>query len=160
MPAPASALDVALRFLGARPRSEAEVRRRLARAGHGPDAIEPVLAQLRNNGLLDDAAFADYWLAQRRQFRPRGSRLLQAELRQHGVAADLASTAAASTHDSAAEDAYRAALKRARQLASTTDQRTFRTRLAQFLARRGFDWDTITPTVDRLQQELFGHSTS
>jgi regulatory protein len=159
MPAAVSALDVALRFLGARPRSEAEVRRRLARAGHAPEAIEPVLAQLRKRGLLDDAAFADYWLAQRHQFRPRGQRLLQAELRQHGVAAELASSAAATASDSAAEDAYRAALKRARQLsAAYADERTFRARLGQHLARRGFDWDTITATVERLQRELLSTS--
>ena len=47
------------------------------------------------------------------------------------------------------DDAYRAAHKRARQL-SALDERAFKTRLAQFLARRGFDWDTIAPIVDRL----------
>jgi SOS response regulatory protein OraA/RecX len=37
--------------------------------------------------------------------------------------------------------------------AQGVDQRTFRARLAQHLARRGFDWDTITPLVDRLWRE-------
>jgi regulatory protein len=140
-----SAIDAALRYLAQRPRSEAEVRQRLRRAGIAPDEIEQTLAQLKRHGLIDDRAFAAYWVEQRRTFRPRGARLLQAELRAHGVGALLAAGGAVSTDD----DAYRAALKKARLLA-TLDERTFRARLGQFLARRGFDWDTIAPTVDRL----------
>ena len=149
-----AALDVAVRYLGNRPRSEAEVRRRLDRAGIPEDLVEQVLAQLRRWELVDDAAFARYWLEQRRTFRPRGPRLLEAELRQHGVAADLARLAADQAAATADQDAYRVAAKRARQLAARQiDQRTFCTRLAQHLARRGFDWDTITPLVDRLWRE-------
>jgi regulatory protein len=143
--APADAIDTALRFLAQRPRSENEVRQRLRRAGIVADEIELTLGQLRRHGLVDDRAFAAYWVEQRRTFRPRGARLLQAELRAHGVGAELAADAAVSSED----DAYRAACKKARLLA-TLDERTFRTRLGQFLARRGFDWDTIAPTVDRL----------
>jgi regulatory protein len=53
-----SAIDVALRYLAQRPRSEQEVRRRLQRAGVADDAVDGVLVQLRQHGLVDDAAFA------------------------------------------------------------------------------------------------------
>jgi len=145
------ALDQALRFLGQRPRSELEVRRRLARAGVAADTIEATLERLRSLELVDDRGFATYWVEQRQTFRPRGARLLKAELRAHGVGADLAGEVAGAVqtpHD----DAYRAAEKRARQLASL-DANTFRARLSAHLARRGFDWGTIGPTVDRLWQE-------
>jgi regulatory protein len=148
------ALDVALRFLATRPRSEAEVRRRLARRTRGresafaADEIESTLVSLRGAGLVDDAAFAAYWVDQRRTFRPRGVRLLKAELRARGVSSETAA-AAAVNHD---DDAYRAASNRARQLAAVDDA-LFKTRMAHFLARRGFDWDRITPTVDRLLRE-------
>jgi regulatory protein len=146
-----AALDVALRFLGQRPRSEHEVRRRLARAGVPEDVSDEVLAQLRRWQVVDDAAFASYWLEQRRTFRPRGPRLLQAELRQRGVSADVAVEVAEQAAVTAQEDAYRVAHKRARQLAAQPlDERTFCARLSQHLARRGFDWDTITPLVERL----------
>ena len=146
-----AALDVAVRFLGQRPRSEHEVRRRLTRTGT-PDAIaEEVLGQLRRWQLVDDAAFASYWVEQRRTFRPRGPRLLQAELRQRGVSAELAALAAQQAAASADKDAWRVAEKRARQLAAQRlDERTFCARLSQHLVRRGFDWDTITPLVERL----------
>jgi regulatory protein len=142
-------IDVALRFLAQRPRTEREVRRRLQRAGADETSVENVLERLRQHGLVDDTAFAQYWVEQRQTFRPRGARLLRAELRQHGIDAAAADAAAETTEVSAAADAYRAAQKRARQLASA-DERAFKTRLAQFLARRGFAWDTISPVVDRL----------
>ena len=146
-------IDVALRFLAQRPRSEQEVRRRLRRAGVEEAAEEAVITQLREHALVDDTAFAEYWVEQRQTFKPRGARLLRAELRQHGIAAAAAQAAAETTAVSATDDAYRAAQKRARQLASA-DERAFKTRLAQFLARRGFAWDTISPVVDQLWEDI------
>ncbi len=148
-----SAIDVALRYLAQRPRSEQEVRRRLQRAGVADDAVDGVLVQLRQHGLVDDAAFAQYWLEQRQTFRPRGARLLRAELRQHGIATDLAAAAADELAGSADEDAYRAAQKRAYHL-SAADEHTFKSRLSQFLARRGFDWEAVSTAVDRLYREV------
>jgi SOS response regulatory protein OraA/RecX len=77
---------------------------------------------------------------------------LRAELRQRGVAADLAQAVASEAPD--AEDAaYRAAFKRGQQLAGL-DRRTFTTRIGALLSRRGFDWETISPVVDRLWAEV------
>jgi regulatory protein len=152
-PSPSEAIDIALRYLAARPRSEHEVRRRLRRTGLDEPAIDGLLGRLRASGLVDDAAFAHYWVEQRQTFRPRGTRLLEAELRQHGIQSELASAAAEPASSSAEDDAYRAAHRRARQLRGV-EERTFRTRVGQFLARRGFDWDTVSPTVDRLWREV------
>jgi len=155
-PAP---IDVALRFLAPRPRSEQEVRRRLRRAGVAEEAVEGVVTQLRQHGLVDDAAFAEYWLQQRQTFRPRGARLVRAELRQHGIATDLATAAADGLAGSAEADAYRAVHKRAALLA-TADERTFKQRLSQFLARRGFDWEVVSAVVERLYQEVNSSRTT
>ncbi len=149
------ALDAALAFLGYRPRSAQEIRRRLARKEVPPSVVDAVLDRLHAWRLVDDEAFARYWIEQRQTFRPRGTRLLKAELRQRGVSVELAASVAEETDVTADDDAYRAAAKKARQLAAL-DERTFRTRLSQFLGRRGFDWDTIAPTVERLWREA-GH---
>jgi regulatory protein len=146
-------VDTALRFLATRPRSEAEVRRRLARAGFAAENIEAVLQRLRGSGLVDDEAFARYWVEQRQTFRPRGPRLLRAELRQHGISPTLPFEL------NAESDAYRAGAKRARTLRGV-DERVFKNRLGQHLARRGFDWDVISPTVERLWREVSEVSTS
>jgi len=117
------------------------------------EAIDTVVAELKQHRLVDDAAFAQYWVEQRQTFRPRGARLLRAELRSHGVATPDAQAAAAAVEPSADDDAYRAAQRRARQWGAL-DERTFKTKSSQFLARRGFSWDTISPVVDRLWREI------
>ncbi len=124
----------------------------MRRAGVDQATIDAVVGQLRQHRLLDDAAFAQQWVEQRQMTRPRGARLLRSELRQHGVEAATAEAAAAVLDDSAETDAYHAAARRARQLGEL-DERAFKQRLSQFLARRGFDWDTIASVVERLWSE-------
>ncbi|HEY1293834.1 MAG TPA: regulatory protein RecX [Chloroflexota bacterium] len=128
------------------------MRQRLRRAGAEAVVIESVLSQLRRHSLVDDQAFAEYWVEQRQTFRPRGARLVRAELAQRGIARAGAEAATAPLEGTASEDAYRAAGKRAGQL-RTCDEPEFTRRLGQWLARRGFDWDTITPVVARLWAE-------
>lgn len=144
-------LDAALRFLSVRPRSEREVRRRLTEKGQNPARIDRVVARLLELRLLDDREFADYWLENRSLHKPRGARALRAELFQKGVDREVVDQALSGERDEA-DDAYRAAARRAAQL-STLDEAAFRQRLSQFLLRRGFDWDAVTPAVNRLWRE-------
>ena len=51
------------------------------------------------------------------------------------------------------------AAKRARTLRGV-DERVFKNKLGQHLARRGFDWDVIAPTVERLWSEVSTSSGS
>lgn len=150
-----SGLDAALTFLGHRPRSEREIRDRLRRQEHPPTVIDRVVEKLRLMKLVDDAEFARYWVEQRQTFRPRGARLLKAELRQRGVPADVVAEVANEAGETEDDDAYRAARKKAQQL-RTLDEQTFRQRLGQFLGRRGFGWEAITPAVNRLWIEVQG----
>ncbi|GAC1314646.1 MAG: hypothetical protein NVSMB2_04450 [Chloroflexota bacterium] len=110
---------------------------------------------MRQAQLVDDSAFADYWVDQRRTFRPRGARLIQAELRQHGIAAPLAQSATADLSDSAVEDALRALGRRVeRELArAPIDWSRVEARLSGLLARRGFEWSTIAAVLRRIRAE-------
>ena len=146
----ARALDAALRFLGPRPRSEREIRDRLARHDLDPIVVDRVLVRLRELRLVDDAAFAAYWVEQRAAHRPRGARLLKQELRQKGVGQDVLDEALPADDDE--DGAYRAAQRKATSLRAL-DERTFKQRLGAFLQRRGFGYDTIKPVVERLWQE-------
>ena len=62
--------ESALNLLSYRPRSEQEVRRRLGRKGFSEPAIEQAVQRLLRARLLDDEAFARYWISNREQFRP------------------------------------------------------------------------------------------
>lgn len=142
--------DRAVRFLGHRPRSTAEVRRYLARVGADPALSAVVLEKLTAQGYLNDAEFARYWVENRERFRPKGERALRQELRQRGVAEDIIATALVGAN--AVASAYAAAQPRAARLAAlaSAEPDAFRRKLGDFLARRGFDYETIHEVVEQL----------
>lgn len=61
------------------------MRRRLRRKSFPSDAIDGVIAELRERGLLDDEAFATAWIRERIRRRPRGRFALVQELRKRGI---------------------------------------------------------------------------
>ncbi len=144
------AYDAALRLLSYRPRSEKEMRRRLARRGIGLRHIDETVRRLRERGYLDDEAFARFWTESREATSPRGRRLIVQELRAQGVAAETAAAATASVADE--EAAYRAAGRRLNAFRGL-DYETFRRRLGGFLVRRGFSYEVARRTMDRCWQE-------
>jgi len=144
-------LNAANRYLSYRPRSEAELRERLKRRGFDGQEIEAVVSRLKQQGLVDDVAFAQFWRDNRDSFRPRSQWLLRRELRQKGVAAETIEEVVSGTSDD--ESAYRAARGKARQL-STADYEGFRRRLGGFLQRRGFDYGVTNRTVRRVWEEM------
>lgn len=144
-----AARSAALRLLGYRGRSEAEVRRRLA-PRYSVQTIERVITSLTEQGYLDDAAFAAQWRSNRERRRPRGKSLLRLELRGKGIPEE--------TIREALEDfdglgnAYRAGQSLALRLAGEEFTK-FRQRLWSFLQRRGFEGSVIRETVQTLWQE-------
>ncbi|MBA3337319.1 MAG: regulatory protein RecX [Chloroflexia bacterium] len=148
------ATDAAIRLLAVRPRSERELRDRLRRKEYTPDAIAAALEKVRGWGYLDDIEFARFWVAQREAHRPRGQRLLRYELAQKGVDGDviIATIAEAEIDETAAALALaRARLHTYRGL----DPVVVRRRLGAFLARRGYGYDVIGPTLGTLLGELY-----
>ena len=145
------ARDRALHFLSYRPRSEAEVRRYLQGKAVSPAVEEEVVERLTRAKLLDDLAFARYWVENRERFKPRGLRMLRYELRQKGVDAKIIAQSLADLDEE--ESAYRAATQRGRRLAHL-DQASFRQKLSAYLLRRGFPYGVVNPTVERTWQEF------
>jgi regulatory protein len=145
------AYQQAVRFLAARPRSVAEIRRRLTEHGHSPEAIAAAIERLHRYGYADDHAFAEYWVGQRQMFHPRGPRALRAELRQKGVDAETTAAALEPTADDQEAAAYRAGLKRAQR--APLDQRAFTQTMSAYLVRRGFDYGVVRAAVRRLWEE-------
>lgn len=152
-----SALEAALRLLTYRPRSERELRDRLARKGFPPEIVAATLGRLRELGYLDDAAFARFWTETRQALRPRSRRLVAGELRRRGVAQLTAEAATADISDE--EAAYQAASRRLRALRGLEYPR-FRERLGGFLTRRGFGYDVARRTIERCWAELAGDRTA
>ena len=143
-------LNTAAHYLGYRPRSEFELRERLQRRGFDDDSVDSVLAKLKEQGLVDDMAFAQFWRDNRQSFSPRSQWLTKLELRRKGVAADIIDQVVDTVDN--ADSAYRAALNKARSL-SPSDYQSFRRRLGEYLKRRGFGYGVINHTVEQIWQE-------
>ena len=141
--------NAAAHYLSYRPRSESELRERLHRRGFD-DSIKAVIAKLKEQGLVDDVAFAQFWKDNRESFSPRSRWLTKLELRRKGVADDIIDQVVDTVDDN--NNAYRAALSKARSL-PLSDYQGFRRRLGEYLKRRGFGYGVIKHTVEQLWQE-------
>jgi regulatory protein len=145
------AYERALSYLSYRPRSRAEIVAYLEGRDVPPAQIEEIVERLIRAGLLDDDAFAQYWVENRERFRPRGLQALRYELRNKGLGDEVIERALASLDVSAS--AYRAAESKARQLRHL-DPATFRRKLLDYLARRGFEYEVARDATERHWTEL------
>ena len=144
-------LNTAYRYLSYRPRSEAEMKGHLHQRGFADSQIEIVINKLKEQNLLDDTAFAQFWKENREMFRPRSQRLTRLELRKKGVADEIIDEVTDDSNDM--DSAYRAALSKAQRLPKQ-EYEVFRRRLGDYLKRRGFGYTVINRTVKRIWQEL------
>lgn len=145
------AYQAALRFLAARPRSRAEVERRLAEKGHAAEAIASALERLAAHGYVDDASFATYWVENRSRFRPRSAAAIRYELRQKGVDAETIRAALSELDEE--EAAWAAVAQRLERWRGLTKEQLTQ-KIMNYLARRGFGYETAQRTVHRVWEQL------
>ena len=143
---PAQVLEAGARYLEARQRSVAEVRRKLAGLGYRPDLVAGAIERLGELGYLDDDAFARAWVESRDRARPRGERALRDELRLKGIDRSIVDQVLDERREvngeGAAPDreaAERLLARNARALDRIPDPRKRRERAYALLARNGFD---------------------
>lgn len=160
---PAQVLEAGARFLEARPRSVAEVRRKLARLGYQPALVAGAVERLAELGFLDDEAFARAWVESRDRAKPRGEHALRRELQLKGVdkaivdavlddrREDAAVTAASRDEVPASPDeaaAERLLLRKLSPILRESDPRKRGQRAYALLARNGFS-PGVCATVSR-----------
>lgn len=138
----------AVNFIAYRPRTEREVRQRLKKAGADDETAASVVMRLKNAGLLDDEAFGKAWVESRVRSNPRSRRMLAWELRQKGVGDEEVQAALEGVDDE--EAALQAARKRWPKVKSL-EPRERRRKLSEFLARNGFDFQTIESVIARVE---------
>jgi regulatory protein len=144
------AYERALNFLSYRPRSKAEIARRLRQKGVSESICEVVLHRLSRAGLLDDEAFARYWIRNREQFKPRGQYALRYELRQKGISSSIIDALVQEVDE--APSAYRVAMQRFIRW-EHLERETLRRKLSAYLQRRGFSYGTIQEVWERIKAE-------
>lgn len=140
-----------LHYLSYRPRSEQEMHRYLMGYEQDETVRAQVIERLKSNGWVDDQRFAEQWVENRVVFRPRSKKALVLELRQHGIQPTVVEQAVQDLDE--AEMAYQAVQKVLHRYRDS-ERLTFRRKLQDYLARRGFSYEVILPTILRCWQEI------
>ena len=150
-------LDAAYYYLSYRPRSEGEIRQWLHKRGFPSELTEKTIARLREQKLSDDPAFAQFWKDNRLSFRPKSKRLIERELGDKRVDAEIIEQVTKDIDDE--EIAYKLGSSRMPALAHL-DYPAFYRRLSSYLTYRGFSYEVIKRTVSLLWQERGEHQDS
>jgi regulatory protein len=146
------AFRAALRMLERRSHSRTELARKLVRKGHREEAADGALDRLHALGLLDDAAFAEHYVASRAG-RGTGPARLRRDLAALGVAPADAEAAIATVGQGGVADPWQKSLALATRRAASMQSLPRLTRirrLTTFLARRGFAGEEARRAIDGL----------
>ncbi len=146
-----TAYQRALNLITFRPRSEVEIRQNLRRHNLEDEIIQYVLERLRNSGLVNDAGFAQSWVENRAEMRPRSRRALAFELKQRGIESEIIEQTLEQVDDAAM--AYQAAQRQAQKI-KNFEWREFRLKMLRYLAQRGFSYEVSAEAARRSWEEL------
>jgi regulatory protein len=152
MPRP-TAYNYALNLLAARPYSTQSLRRKLVQKEYSAEEVSATIERLTENGLLNDARYAEQYARSKILSAGASKRRLQQELYRKGIKGDTATNAIASVIEEEeidpAEMIERLAKKKLAQLGNL-EPLVLRRRLFAFLARRGYELEDIKSVVARL----------
>lgn len=148
-----SAKRVASKYLNARRRSERDVVTKLKGEGFDDEAIGPVIATMKEYGLIDDEAYARAFIHDKLLTKSASRRELESLLMKKGIAKQTMAVVLADVTDNGTEEqhAREAATKKWESLVRREpDSRKRKQKLYAFLASRGFGGTTIKTIVSEL----------
>jgi regulatory protein len=134
-----AAMDDAGRFLARRPRSERELREKLAELGYEEAVIDRTVIRLGELGLLDDLEFARQLIEEKSRRRHLGPRALRSELIKKGIAGEIIDEALESAPDEEAQ-ATELAMRLLRKVAARPLKEQG-PRLLRMLVAKGYSYD-------------------
>lgn len=139
-----SAMDKALKILSTSPVTEAELRRKLFRAGYPEILIDQAVEECRRRNYINDELLASD-CAEYLTMRGTGSRLIRLKLRRRGLSAELINGAVENTDPEMELEAARYALDcKLRLLSREKDYRKKKEKAFRFLVSRGYTSDVIS----------------
>jgi regulatory protein len=155
--------DRALNMLAFRARSSSELARSLQRKGEEKPHVDWAIARLKEQGLLDDAAFARSFARTKVVDGKQSRRRVQQDLARKGVSRSLSDEAIDTVFEEEAVDqraiVEEAARKKLRSLAGL-EPAVQRRRLYGFLARRGYELDDIQSVLSVIGSSLAADDVS
>ena len=148
-----TAYNYALSLLAARPYSSSALRRKLGQKEYEAADADDAIRRLLDNGLLNDARFAEHFARSKMLSTGASKRRLTQDLYRKGIKGDVATQAIANVVEQDEIDPAvvieRVARKKLAQLGDL-EPVVLRRRLFAFLARRGYDLEEIKRVVSLL----------
>ena len=152
-PPPQSAYNYALNLLSARPYATSALHRKLIQKQYTAADADDAIRRLVDNGLLNDAKYAEQYARSKIVSTGASKRRLQQDLYRKGIKGDVATNAIANVIEQEEIDpaavVERVAKKKLAQMGDL-EPLVLRRRLFAFLARRGYDVDEIQRVVSSL----------
>jgi len=146
-------LNKAYFFLKFRPRTEKEMREYLykkIRTTHwSKDAAEEVIKILKEKELIDDEKFIDLFVRDRTAIKPKGKKVLIKELKQKGIKDELIDKYFSKNSLDEESLAFKILEKRWPRFKPLDSKKRFE-KSARFLISRGFSFDIVKKTIDKL----------
>ena len=134
-----------LRFLSYRSRSEKEVRDNLLKKKAPQEIIESVITKLKEHKFLNDKEFAEWFIKSRTASRPKAARIIKMELKKKGISQEIIDDLPSTIDDL---DSAKKLIEKKFEKYKSLEKKEVYNKLGGFLARRGFDWDTIKKAID------------
>lgn len=148
---PDSLYEIAVRALARRARSSGEVRLVLQKRQASKTQIDAILRRLRENGYLDDARFARFFVAARLENDLHGQRRVRQDLRARQVHPEVIEEAIASGYEKVDESALlRRYLKRKVRFSRALLKPSAMASLYRRLLRAGFASATIVRELKKI----------
>ena len=154
-----SVIDRALNMLAFRARSSVELSRALLRKGDAPELVEVAISRLQQQGILDDAAYAQAYTRAKVLGAKQSRRRVQQGLAKKGVPRGVSDAAIDTVFDEEGVDQGELVELAARKKLGTMlslEPLVRKRRLYAFLARRGYEVDDIRRAMQTVEAEVRG----
>ncbi len=150
----AKAYDKSLKFLSFRVRSEKEIKDKLIEKEFHPKIIEKTILKLKKVGQINDKEFALTWIKDRCAVKPSGKYLITRELKQKGVSQEIIDKVLKKMlpEDKEFKQAIKLAQKK-EKVYKSLPRLEFNKKISAVLARRGFSWEMIKKTIDKIKEK-------
>lgn len=143
-------------FLKFRPRSVKEVREYLykkVKTTHwSREAADKVIEKLKEQELIDDKKFIDWFVRNRTTLKPKGEKMLRRELLQKGINKELLDNFFSKNAVDEESLALQILEKRWPRFSGLSSQKRFE-KACRFLLSRGFNYDICKKTIEYLKNK-------
>ncbi len=147
--------DSAFRLMSYRPRSQAELIRRLTEKGYDADRVHRVVADLTEKGYIDDKKFGLAYARDQVRLRKIGPTLLSRKLNEFGLEKSLVQSILFQVYEEWPVDGLIRdwLAKKGLSVRSEISGRDAQ-KIITFLQRKGYSWERIQPIFNELQLSI------